>query len=163
MYHPRRNPRPYRAETSPKHVLDYFKDISLFYNLFWAGGGFSAGGTPSPRRKPAHIGLKLHQNMSWTILRIFYFFAIYSERGSSLPKKNPPPPVETPAQGRLVGRLDYNFGAFRYRNLTFLAYFECFRYISGDLGCYFTPKCPKKPLPPPISGWKSTKTCFGRF
>ena len=130
--------------------MEDFKNILLFYNLFLAGLFSARGELPPPKKHPSHIGLKLHQNMSWTILRTFYFFAIYSEWGSSLPKKNPP--GETPAQGRLVGRLDYNFGAFRYRNLMFLAYFERFRYICGDLGRYFTPKRPKKPLPPPISG-----------
>ena len=45
---------------------------------------------------PAQIGLKLHQNMSWTILGTIHFFTIYSERGEVSLLEEPPPPGETP-------------------------------------------------------------------
>jgi hypothetical protein len=55
-----RYPRLYQAETLPKHVLDDFKNISLFI--------IYSEWRRIPRRKSlTQIGLKLHQNMSWTI------------------------------------------------------------------------------------------------
>ena len=64
---PRKSPRPDRAETSSKHVLDDFKNISLFI--------IYSEWRRIPRRKSlTQIGLKLHQNMFWTILRTFIFF-----------------------------------------------------------------------------------------
>ena len=187
MYHPRRNPRPYRAETLPKHVLEDFKNISLFYNLFWAGGGFSAGGTPSPRRKPAHIGLKLHQNMSWTILRTFYSFTIYSERGSFLPDENAPPPRETPAHIRLT--LHQNMFWTVLRTFQFFTIYSERRRIPRPDRAETSPKhvmddfrnnslfynlfwagggfsargTPSPEKPPSTLGWNFAKTCLGRF
>ena len=146
-YHPRRNPRPYRAETSPKHVMEDFKNILLFYNLLLAGL-FSARGelAPPPKKHPAHIGQKLHQNMSRTILRTFYFFAIYSEWASSLPKKNPP--WRNPRPGVACGALGLQFWGVQIPEFNVFGLFWAFSLHLWRFGALFHAQTPQEAATP---------------
>ena len=146
-YHPRRNPRPYRAETSPKHVMEDFKNILLFYNLFLAGL-FSARGelAPPPKETPSPYRAETSpKHVSDDFKNILLFCNLFWVGQFSAEEE---PPRRNPRPGAARGALGLQFWGVQIPEFFVFGLFWAFSLHLWRFGALFHAQTPQEAATP---------------